>query len=608
MKTASTIHSIATHARTLVLAGTLTLASFLPSAVAVYADADSATSTPTPQAAPVLAPEQAFDVEPGVDLENVTAVVVAGDNGVAVQAKPSADSDVVETLTNGTPVDLRIDMVDTVYTDNGETRWWPVEVGDTDGWINGQSLMSPEDFAARSATSETDPVATSEPERTPFEYWGELDGAVAEVDADGMGLSMRAEPDGTSEVVTSLKDGTIVNLRIADTDTVYDAAGTRWWPVEYDGFEGWVSGFYLIEPGAPSQSGTAPGSSTSEPPTQSDDDYVYKPGDWAVVRTPDTNRTDIYASASASAEVTGNVPHMALAEVVAQAPGGWYEIRWDKVQGFIHGDLLTAGTAPRSASKPVSPTPTPAAVSTATATSVPTEALVVGDIAVVSSDSGAGVNVRSGAAADSERVGFLDDKVQVTVISGPEKDAQGKAWYKIESDDTEGWVRGDLLKLASSTSTTTTSSSSTSKVSSHGFILPLAEYRFTQDYGCSNLGFYSYNASWGCAVHDGIDLAAPQGTPLLAIGDGEVVYSGWADSGLGYYVEIDHGNGIHSIYGHMASQPPVKVGDKVTRGQEIGPLGSTGLSTGPHVHFMIREDGVTQDPKNYLPPIQTSSN
>ena len=55
------------------------------------------------------------------------------------------------------------------------------------------------------------------------------------------------------------------------------------------------------------------------------------------------------------------------------------------------------------------------------------------------------------------------------------------------------------------------------------------------------------------------------------------------------------------VYGHMATQPTVRAGQKVTQGQQIGPMGSTGLSTGPHVHFMVQVNGVSQDPARYLP-------
>lgn len=88
--------------------------------------------------------------------------------------------------------------------------------------------------------------------------------------------------------------------------------------------------------------------------------------------------------------------------------------------------------------------------------------------------------------------------------------------------------------------------------------------------------------------HDGIDIAAPRGTPLHASDSGEVVWSGWRTDGLGYAVIIDHHNGYVTVYGHQMRRPPVRVGQYVRRGQVIGYVGSTGRSTGPHVHFIIR--------------------
>ncbi len=611
MITARQFHSIASGARTLVLAGTLTLATVLPSAGLVYADAGS---TPTPSAVdqPVLTQAEAFDVDPAGGLVGIEAVVVAQPAGAPLLVEPAPDAEVVEPLPDGTTVLLRIDELDTVYSDDGETRWWPVDVGGTTGWINGQSLMAPEDYVARAASTDGATTATdTSATRVPFDFTSDTAERIAEVDADGEGLTMRAEPDANADVVVTLKDGTIVDLRIDMVDTVYDAAGTRWWPVSFEGNEGWVSGFYLITPGAPSQTAAAPQTTTTTTTAAPvlDGDYTYVAGDWAVVRTADSGRTNLYATASSDAASTGTIPHMALVEVLAQAPDGWYEVRWDTVQGFIPGDLLTAGTAPRrsaDAAQPA-PTPTPAAVSTETADPVPTEAMAAGDTAVVNSESEAGVNVREAANSDAERVGYLDDDARVTVLGGPETDDAGNDWYRVNGNDLEGWVRADLLTQVTSTSTVTTGSADDGTVSAAGFSLPVASYRFTQDYGCSNLGFYSYDPNWGCSVHDGVDLAAPQGTPLLAAADGVVVAAGWADSGLGYYVEIDHGDGVHTIYGHMAGQPSVAVGDDVARGDQIGQVGSTGLSTGPHVHFMVREDGITVDPKNFLPPIQTNA-
>ena len=606
MITARNIHSIASGVRTLALAGTLTIASMLP--MAGLASADGGTTQPSTPSASQTSTVAPFDVDPAGGLIGIEAVVVGEPAGVPVQSEPSAQAEVVEVVSEGTTVTLRIDSTDTVYTDNGATRWWPVDVGGTTGWINGEQLMSPEDFAAASATSDGAATDTSST-RVPFDFTSDTDERIAEVEADGEGLSVRAEPDPGADVVATVKDGTIIDLRIDDLDTVYDSAGTRWWPVTVDGVDGWVSGYYLITPGTSGQVAVNPTSSTTETAPQVSGTHTYVAGDWAVVRTPDSGRTNLYSSASTGASTTGDIPHMALVEVLAPADGGWYEVRWDTVQGFIPGDLLTAGTAPRRASDAVepNPTPTPAAVSTETADPVPTEPMASGDTAVITSESEAGVNVRESANSDAARVGFLDDKTNVTIVSGPTDDDEGNGWYEISGGDLEGWVRADLLTQATSTSTETTSTSSTDNASDAGFILPVSEFRFTQDYGCSNLGFYSYDPNWGCSVHDGVDMAAPQGTPLLAASDGKVVVAGWCDCGLGFYVEIDHGDGVHSIYGHMASQPSVSVGDEVSRGDTIGQVGSTGLSTGPHVHFMIREDGVTVDPKNYLPPIESTS-
>ncbi|MBX6350666.1 MAG: peptidoglycan DD-metalloendopeptidase family protein [Clostridia bacterium] len=103
-------------------------------------------------------------------------------------------------------------------------------------------------------------------------------------------------------------------------------------------------------------------------------------------------------------------------------------------------------------------------------------------------------------------------------------------------------------------------------------------------------------------MHTGVDLAAPQGTPVLAASDGVVVYAGWM-SGYGNTTVIDHGvvNGhrMATLYGHQ-SRISVEVGQVVQAGQTIGAVGSTGLATGPHLHFEVRVDGKPVDPQKYI--------
>ena len=103
----------------------------------------------------------------------------------------------------------------------------------------------------------------------------------------------------------------------------------------------------------------------------------------------------------------------------------------------------------------------------------------------------------------------------------------------------------------------------------------------------------------GSTNHKGIDIAAPKGTPVYAADGGTVSYAGWM-SGYGYLVQINHGNGYVTYYGHN-SKLTVSVGQHVYKGQQIARVGSTGNSTGNHCHFEIRYNGVAKNPMNYLP-------
>lgn len=102
--------------------------------------------------------------------------------------------------------------------------------------------------------------------------------------------------------------------------------------------------------------------------------------------------------------------------------------------------------------------------------------------------------------------------------------------------------------------------------------------------------------------HTGIDYGAPYGTPIKAANSGKVIFSGWY-GGYGKVVIIDHGSctgaPTTTLYAHMSRQK-VTVGQNVTRGQEIGLVGTTGYATGPHVHFEVRINGKPQNPANYL--------
>jgi len=106
-----------------------------------------------------------------------------------------------------------------------------------------------------------------------------------------------------------------------------------------------------------------------------------------------------------------------------------------------------------------------------------------------------------------------------------------------------------------------------------------------------------FGVRWG-RMHEGIDIAVGQGTPVHAAAAGTVIYAGWMD-GYGNLVVVDHGNGLSTAYGHN-SMLASSVGQAVTAGQVIAYSGSTGHSTGPHVHFEVRVNGSPVDPLGYL--------
>ncbi len=106
-----------------------------------------------------------------------------------------------------------------------------------------------------------------------------------------------------------------------------------------------------------------------------------------------------------------------------------------------------------------------------------------------------------------------------------------------------------------------------------------------------------YGERWGRA-HEGIDIGGEAGSDILAADSGTVSCSQWVD-GYGNYIEIDHSNGFKTAYGHC-SELYVKQGEIVTQGQVIAAMGSTGNSTGTHLHFEVLLDGEPQNPLDYV--------
>jgi murein DD-endopeptidase MepM/ murein hydrolase activator NlpD len=115
----------------------------------------------------------------------------------------------------------------------------------------------------------------------------------------------------------------------------------------------------------------------------------------------------------------------------------------------------------------------------------------------------------------------------------------------------------------------------------------------------STFGFRIGPRSGKLERHTGWDIAIDAGTPAGATGAGKVVTAGWSSVGYGLHVVIDHGNGLTTLYGHL-EKLEVAEGDEVALGQTVGLVGSTGNSTGPHLHYEVRLDDVAVDPGPFL--------
>ena len=138
-----------------------------------------------------------------------------------------------------------------------------------------------------------------------------------------------------------------------------------------------------------------------------------------------------------------------------------------------------------------------------------------------------------------------------------------------------------------------TTSSGGGAVSSGSWLRPCAYTMITSPFGNRNTGIAGASTN-----HQGIDLAAPEGTPIYASRTGRVTAATYGKS-AGYYVSINHGDGFSSIYMHM-TRYVVSSGQAVSAGQVIGYVGSTGVSSGPHLHFGISYNGTYVNPANYV--------
>jgi murein DD-endopeptidase MepM/ murein hydrolase activator NlpD len=122
------------------------------------------------------------------------------------------------------------------------------------------------------------------------------------------------------------------------------------------------------------------------------------------------------------------------------------------------------------------------------------------------------------------------------------------------------------------------------------FTAPVRGYAINSTFGLRKLAIEAK-----ARAHKGVDIAAPKGTAVFTAAEGAVVRTGYDAAGYGNFIEVRHPNGMTTLYGHL-SRIDVAHGDAIATGQRIGLVGSTGYSTGPHLHFEVRRDGAQVNP------------
>ena len=430
------------------------------------------------------------------------------------------------------------------------------------------------------------------------------------------GVNLRDEPSVDGELLLSVPVGNVVDLRVDELNTVYTDDGIRWWPVRIWEIDGWIAGMYLED-----TDGGADGEDVSDADQDADDagdattgDRVadaaagaFAAGDFVAVATDDGGNLAMRAGPGTS---ESRIAWLGDGDVIQVVDGpiynqnsAWYLITDGSINAYVFGDYLAGSSGDGSSDEGPSDGPSVDAPSEQAAR------FNAGN-AVAPVDGIDYVNIRARVSANSGHLGALEEGAAVEVVDGPFYDADGDDWYLVDlGDGTEGYIWGDGLdrvsreQLGNAVAVADVEAVGEPEEVESGptgtLVYPLADYVFTQAFGCSPFAFEPYDANLGCPYHNGIDLAAPLGTPLTAADGGTVKFAGWCDCGLGYYVEVEHGNGIATIYGHMNALY-VSTGQTVAQGEVLGEVGSTGFSTGPHIHFMVKVGGVPVDPLGYL--------
>jgi murein DD-endopeptidase MepM/ murein hydrolase activator NlpD len=319
----------------------------------------------------------------------------------------------------------------------------------------------------------------------------------------------------------------------------------------------------------------------------------------ATVTSPDG--VNLRSGPDTSFQILAVLPFGAVVTITGEAkPDNWLPVTYNGTSGFAKGDYLSMNRT--SAGAPPSPTDTPSpAASTPPAVPAVPPASDTQPATVLPPD---GLHLRGGPATTYAPLLTIPGGARIQVVGK----ATADGWYSVSFNGTLGWVDGKYLSIGGSvnvaasapgaTPTPTasrtpvpgaaTTAATTPATPASRFMWPVQSRRISTVFS---------------AAHPGIDIDEfPNGgNPVSATAAGTVTFAGGsACCSYGLYVIVKHTDGYTSLYGHLSSIS-VSEGQEVTQGQLLGKSGSTGRSTGAHLHFEVRKDGVAVDPLALLP-------
>lgn len=377
-------------------------------------------------------------------------------------------------------------------------------------------------------------------------------------------LNVRSNKSTKSSVVCVLKRGTSVNL-------ISKSSG--WYKVKVSGKTGWISGDY-VKVSAKSSSTTTTTKSAGKTTAKATTKAAAASSDLGNC-TVTASYLNVRSGPGKNYSLAGGLSKGSCVKVL-EKKGSWFKVKLSSGKtGWVMSTYVKFSSSGGNSTKK-----TTSSTKKTTATTKKSSGNSSGGASVSSTGKiiikADVLNARSSASTSGKKVGTVGNNEVYTYTEVK------NGWYKITiPSGAKAYVSGDYVKPFS-----------TYAVKGGGsYIWPVQAY--------SRIS--SYFGPRDCRNHCGIDIAAPGGSQIMAVSSGKVVKNTFEADGFGYYIVIQQDDGICTYYGHMKTPSFLKIGARVKAGDTIGQVGSTGRSTGNHLHLEFRRGTTRINPLNYYP-------